>query len=216
MWLESGVDEHQGPFEGDEKRRQKVVHRVAQMNRDDAVVLLAYRTAILPLHARCLHAFLRVAGFVDDADAPWTGVIPDFIPADMLLQDGQILADQSSLTGESTPKEIGATETAYAGSVVRGGEATGEVTATGRHTFYGKTAELAPFNSPRSARFLWRNCGDFSIQIESSSRPIFLPTAIHSRPRPAASLCRPSPRHRQCPSPVRTAPSPAAVRESAR
>ena len=68
--------------------------------------------------------------------------VGDFIPADVLLHDGHILADQSSLTGESAPKEIGASETAYAGSVVRRGEATGEVTATGRRTFYGKTAEL--------------------------------------------------------------------------
>jgi hypothetical protein len=42
------------------------------------------------------------------------------------------------------------------------------------------------------------------------------PTATRSRPQPAASLCRLSPRHRRCPSPVRTAPSPASVRESAR
>lgn len=60
----------------------------------------------------------------------------------MLLHDGHILADQSAFTGESTPREIAASEACYAGSVVRRGEATGMVTATGRRTAYGKTAEL--------------------------------------------------------------------------
>ena len=68
--------------------------------------------------------------------------VGDFVPADLLLHDGDIQADQSSLTGESTPKEVVAGQTAYAGSVVRRGEATGEVTATGRKTFFGKTAAL--------------------------------------------------------------------------
>ena len=66
----------------------------------------------------------------------------DLTPADVLLHDGQILVDQSALTGESTPVEVGPGKTAYAGSTVRRGEATGEVTATGRRTYYGKTAEL--------------------------------------------------------------------------
>ena len=68
--------------------------------------------------------------------------VGDFVPADLRLRDGTILADQSSLTGESTPNELTAGQMAYAGSVVRRGEATGEVTATGRKTFFGKTAAL--------------------------------------------------------------------------
>jgi len=68
--------------------------------------------------------------------------VGNLIPADLLLQDGDILVDQSSLTGEATPAEIGPGKLAYTGTVVRRGEATGEVTATGRHTYYGKTAEL--------------------------------------------------------------------------
>jgi len=66
----------------------------------------------------------------------------DLMPADVLLHDGHILVDQSALTGESTPLEIEPGKAAYAGSTVRRGEATGEVTATGRRTYYGKTAEL--------------------------------------------------------------------------
>jgi len=68
--------------------------------------------------------------------------VGDLIPADLLLQEGDILVDQSSLTGEATPAEISPGKPAYAGSTVRRGEATGEVTATGRSTYYGKTAEL--------------------------------------------------------------------------
>lgn len=66
----------------------------------------------------------------------------DLAPADMLLRDGQILVDQSALTGESAPVELGPAKTVYAGSTIRRGEATGEVSATGRHTRFGKTAEL--------------------------------------------------------------------------
>jgi len=66
----------------------------------------------------------------------------DLAPADLLLQEGQILVDQSALTGESAPVEVGPGKTAYAGSTVRRGEATGEVKATGRRTYFGKTAEL--------------------------------------------------------------------------
>lgn len=68
--------------------------------------------------------------------------VGDFVPADVKLREGYILVDQSSLTGESAPKEVGEGEAAFAGSIVRRGEATGEVTATGRQTTYGKTAEL--------------------------------------------------------------------------
>ncbi len=66
----------------------------------------------------------------------------DLAPADVLLQQGQILVDQSALTGESAPVEVGPGNTAFAGSTVRRGEATGEVAATGPHTRFGKTAEL--------------------------------------------------------------------------
>jgi H+-transporting ATPase len=66
----------------------------------------------------------------------------DLMPADVLLHDGQILVDQSALTGESTPLEVESGKTAYAGSTVRRGEATGEVTATGGRTYFGKTAQL--------------------------------------------------------------------------
>ncbi len=66
----------------------------------------------------------------------------DLAPADIRFSEGQVLLDQSALTGESLPVEAGAGAIAYAGAVVKRGEATGEVTATGSQTYFGKTAEL--------------------------------------------------------------------------
>jgi H+-transporting ATPase len=66
----------------------------------------------------------------------------DLVPADVRLAEGQIQMDQSALTGESLPVEGGIGHQAFAGAVVKRGEASGEVTATGAHTNFGKTAEL--------------------------------------------------------------------------
>ncbi len=66
----------------------------------------------------------------------------DLVPADVSIAEGDLLLDQSSLTGESQPVEAGQGKTAYAGSLARRGEASGEVTATGGKTYFGKTAEL--------------------------------------------------------------------------
>ncbi len=64
------------------------------------------------------------------------------VAADVKLTAGEILLDQSMLTGESVPVEAGAGVQTYAGALVRRGEAVAEVTATGEHTKFGRTAEL--------------------------------------------------------------------------
>jgi len=66
----------------------------------------------------------------------------DFVPADLKLLDGHLSVDQSTLTGETLPVELGPNDRANAGSTVQRGEATAEVTVTGAKTQFGKTAEL--------------------------------------------------------------------------
>jgi len=64
------------------------------------------------------------------------------VAADVKLKCGEVLLDQSMLTGESVPIEAGADAQSYAGALVRRGEAEAEVTATGARTKFGRTAEL--------------------------------------------------------------------------
>jgi H+-transporting ATPase len=66
----------------------------------------------------------------------------DLVPADVDLLSGQVLLDQSTLTGESMPVDAEKGAAGYAGTIVVRGEATGKVTKTGLHTRFGKTAEL--------------------------------------------------------------------------
>jgi H+-transporting ATPase len=64
------------------------------------------------------------------------------VAADVSLIEGEVLLDQSMLTGESIPIEAGPGVHTYAGALVRRGEAIAEVTATGARTQFGRTAEL--------------------------------------------------------------------------
>jgi H+-transporting ATPase len=64
------------------------------------------------------------------------------VAADARLLEGSVLIDQSMLTGESAPVETGPGAETYAGALIRRGEATAEVIATGTHTKFGQTAEL--------------------------------------------------------------------------
>ena len=64
------------------------------------------------------------------------------VAADVRISGGNILLDQSMLTGESIPIEAGAGVQAYAGALIRRGEATAQVTATGEKTKFGRTADL--------------------------------------------------------------------------
>ena len=89
-------------------------------------------------------------------DGVWTTIpAPDLVPGDiiklslggMVAADvrviaGDVLLDQSTLTGESLPIEGTAGLEAYAGTLVRRGEAVAQVLATGLGTKFGRTAEL--------------------------------------------------------------------------
>ncbi|MGE5157773.1 MAG: HAD-IC family P-type ATPase [Gemmatimonas sp.] len=64
------------------------------------------------------------------------------VAADVRIGEGAVQLDQSMLTGESMPIEADAGYEAFAGTLVRRGEAVAEVTATGCRTKFGHTAEL--------------------------------------------------------------------------
>ena len=64
------------------------------------------------------------------------------VAADAHLTGGSVELDQSMLTGESLPIEAGPGADTYAGALVKRGEATAVVTATGARTKFGRTAEL--------------------------------------------------------------------------
>ncbi len=73
----------------------------------------------------------------------------DFVPADTVIIEGSMEADQSSLTGESMTVEKGEGDLVYSGSIIRRGEATCKVTNTGARTFFGRTVELVQIARPR-------------------------------------------------------------------
>lgn len=67
----------------------------------------------------------------------------DIVPADSKLIEGDpVEVDQSALTGESLPVTHKKGDVLYSGSVLKQGESDALVYATGKNTFFGKTAKL--------------------------------------------------------------------------
>ncbi len=67
----------------------------------------------------------------------------DIVPADARLLAGDpVEVDQSALTGESLPAERKSGEAVFSGSIIRRGEISALVYATGAKTYFGKTAQL--------------------------------------------------------------------------
>jgi H+-transporting ATPase len=92
------------------------------------------------------------------------------VPADVRLIGGNVLLDQSMLTGESLPVEAGEGACTYAGALVRRGEALAEVTATGANTKFGRTAQLvqaahAPSSQQQAVLRVVRNLAAFSAVL---------------------------------------------------
>ena len=119
-----------------------VVLSVFQENRAEAALALLKQR--LSLKARVkrdgswveLPAAILVPGDVVQLSL---GVV---VPGDVRIIEGSVLLDQSMLTGESIPVDAGPDETAYAGALVRRGEAIAWITATGASTYFGRAAEL--------------------------------------------------------------------------
>ncbi len=64
------------------------------------------------------------------------------IPADCILNEGQIDVDQAALTGESLPVTMHEGDEPKMGSTVVRGETEATVVYTGKDTFLGKTAAM--------------------------------------------------------------------------
>ena len=73
----------------------------------------------------------------------------DFVSADVEIVEGGAEVDQSSLTGESQLLTKKTTEVLYGGSIVRHGEITVVVVATGARSYLGRTMELVQVARPR-------------------------------------------------------------------
>ncbi len=105
----------------------------------------------LALLRRQLQVYARVLRDAQWSRVPAAELVPgdvvhlragDLVPADLSLFDGAVALDQSALTGESLAVDAGPGQPAYTGAIVRQGEASGEVVATGAATYFGRTAEL--------------------------------------------------------------------------
>jgi H+-transporting ATPase len=73
----------------------------------------------------------------------------DFVAADGKLITGELSVDESSLTGESLDVQKTADAVLYSGSIVRRGEGSVVIVATGAHTYFGRTTELVQMARPR-------------------------------------------------------------------
>jgi H+-transporting ATPase len=75
----------------------------------------------------------------------------EIVPADARLLEGDpISIDQSALTGESLPVTAETGMPVYSGSIVKRGEIEGLVYATGKGTYFGKTAQLVETSQTES------------------------------------------------------------------
>ncbi len=102
------------------------------------------------------------------------------VPADCeILEGDELQIDQSALTGESLPvtRKIG--DQVYSGSIVRQGENDAAVYATGRNTYFGKTARLveSAHNVSHFQKAILK-IGDYLIVIALALVILILATAL--------------------------------------
>eukprot|EP00667_Euglena_gracilis_P005134 EG_transcript_5164 len=73
------------------------------------------------------------------------------IPADCILNHGELEVDESAMTGESLPVTLGERQLAKMGGTVARGECEATVVYTGKNTFFGKTAAMLGGDKGRSS-----------------------------------------------------------------
>jgi H+-transporting ATPase len=73
----------------------------------------------------------------------------DFVPADVKIITGDLMVDQSALTGESLEVKKKSDDLLYSGSVIKRGEASGIIVSTGVKTYFGKTVQLVQIARPK-------------------------------------------------------------------
>jgi H+-transporting ATPase len=97
--------------------------------------------------------------------------------------------DQSALTGESLPVEHKSGDAVYSGSIIRQGEIEALVYATGKGTYYGKTAELVETAPTRShfQRAVIR-IADYLIVIALALAIVILAVALFRGDKPLTVL----------------------------
>ena len=104
----------------------------------------------------------------------------DIVPADARLLEGDPLqVDQSALTGESLPVTAGAGAAIYSGTIVKQGESDALVYATGKDTFFGKTAHMV--ETARQVSHFQRailRIGDFLIVLALALLVLILTVAL--------------------------------------
>jgi H+-transporting ATPase len=110
------------------------------------------------------------------------------VAADVKLIDGSILLDQSMLTGESVPIEAGPGLQTYAGALVRRGEATAIVTATGARTKFGHTAELVRTAHVESTQQKTVVCVVRNLAIFNGAVIVLLVVYAHTRAMPIGEI----------------------------
>ena len=152
---------------------------VEEKNADDAIQALKQRLA----------PTARVRRDGKWTDLPARELVPgdlisvklgNIVPADATAAKGDYASiDQSALTGESLPVDKKVGDTLYSGSIVRQGEMTALVTATGMNTFFGKTAKLVETAESRShfQKAVLR-IGNFLIYVTLALVAIILLTAL--------------------------------------
>ncbi|MFN2592113.1 MAG: plasma-membrane proton-efflux P-type ATPase [Candidatus Dormibacteria bacterium] len=75
----------------------------------------------------------------------------DIAPADLRILHGEVDVDSSALTGESLPASVGPGDACPGSGVVRRGEATATVEATGAATTFGRAARLVQTSEPKTS-----------------------------------------------------------------